>query len=110
MADESLGEEIEKLGRYLFPEIKKIGLDDVEDIILIINKRWEAFPKDGIDMAVAVALMNYGDGFTEVECVNGEWAGIKKDIRPSDGIPKCPNGHVMLEKPGRWVLALVKEN
>ncbi len=50
--------------------------------------------------SMGVVLFNIGDRFTPVACVAGEWSGLKGDIPRSEGIPKCPNGHVMTEGKG----------
>ena len=61
-----------------------------------------------IQFATAVVLLNYGDKYKEVECVQGEWSGTKADLRPTDQIPLCPNGHPLFEGMGKR-LALIDE-
>lgn len=47
--------------------------------------------------SVMVVLLNAGDRFTPVSCMAGEWSGLKGDLPRGPGIPKCPNGHVLME-------------
>jgi len=56
-----------------------------------------------------VILMNYGWRHVKVRCINGEWAGEKGDLVPRDGVPLCPNGHVMVELSDAPRLALIEE-
>lgn len=82
---------------------------DVVRIAHSIQTRQQNFPDEEFVMSVGVVLMNYGDRFTSVRCVNGEWAGQKMNLS-GEGLPKCPNGHVLLESEGRKKLVLVEEN
>lgn len=52
---------------------------------------------EDVHMAVMTVLFNIGDRFAPVWCIGGEWSGIKAELLPSSGIPKCPNGHVLTE-------------
>ncbi len=58
-------------------------------------------------MSILVVLLNYGDHLTMVSCTAGEWSGVKGDLVPSAGIPKCPNGHVLVEHRRQMRLGLV---
>lgn len=85
-----------------------LTLDHLEEITRSIMTRQNLFPDEPIEMSIGVVLANYGSGYTEIQCVNGEWSGTKNDLRPGDGgIPKCPNGHVMVETSLGKELALV---
>lgn len=80
---------------------------------------WEMFTErrartNGLEdeyMAFMVVLLNYGDHLTIVECTNGEWSGIKADLRSAQpsGIPVCPNGHPCMESKHQMRLGLVEE-
>lgn len=61
-----------------------------------------------LHQSVMVVLLNYGDRFTQVACIGGEWSGIKDDLPRSSDIPHCPNGHVLTEaSTGRKALGIV---
>lgn len=66
-------------------------------IAVLITYRQVTFPDETLHTSVMVALLNAGDEFTSVSCVAGEWSGVKGDLSPSDGVPRCPNGHVLME-------------
>ena len=56
-----------------------------------------------------VAVLNFGDHLTAVHCLSGEWSGTKADLTPRQGIPRCPNGHALLESGTQHRLALVEQ-
>lgn len=64
-----------------------------------INYRQQKY-NELFEESLLVVLFNFGSRFDEVNCINGEWHGHKQDLECAPGIPKCPNGHVLLEKPG----------
>lgn len=73
-----------------------LTVKQVEDITDTIIQRQQRFQEELRD-SIMVVLFNYGDKFTEVACLDGEWRGMKGDLQPRDGVPFCPNGHVLLE-------------
>lgn len=73
---------------------------DYEMIVDAIEARRLNNPEEDFRTAVMVVLLNIGERYTIVDCMNGEWSGLKKDLPHSDGIPKCPNGHVLFEGSG----------
>lgn len=75
----------------------------VEDLNLIVDKivkRQELYPNESIKVSVGVVLFNIGDMFAPIHCIKGEWRGIKANLIPDGDIPKCPNGHVLLQGDG----------
>ena len=55
---------------------------------------------EDIETAILVVLFNIGDRQARCACVAGEWSGLKRDLPPTQGIPKCPNGHVLTQEAG----------
>lgn len=53
-------------------------------------------------LSMAFVLLNIGDRYSPVECVEGEWKALRKDVpvrkKPDDPF-LCPNGHE-IEKTG----------
>lgn len=88
--------------------VKFIGIEDV-DLITTRVERIHAEHKYDLETCLGLVLMNYGQRYVKVKCVAGEWEGTKGDLEPGPGIPKCPNGHVLLETSDAPRLALVKE-
>lgn len=78
----------------------RLNSEDVEMIIEAVNDRQKLFNREPLAMSLALVLFNIGDRFAAVSCVAGEWEGLKKDIPRGEGVPKCPNGHVMMQGPG----------
>jgi hypothetical protein len=74
----------------------------------MIQHRRDNFTED-FEMSVGVVLLNYGDKYVEVQCVNGEWSGTKGDLIRGPELPRCPNGHVLLETSNAPRLALVDQ-
>lgn len=94
------------------PDIREPGdsitADDVTIIMETFRYRQKNFPGESEDISMRVVLLNVGDGMAPVECVNGEFSGLKRDISMTGTFPKCPNNHVMLEGKGvklGWVSA-----
>jgi len=57
------------------------------------------FPDEGEAVSFNVVILNSGDQYTSITCLNGEWTGIKGEIvapEPPD-VALCPNGHNLLE-------------
>jgi hypothetical protein len=77
-----------------------LNLDQVADILESINHRKHSFPDESFNTSLAVVLLNFGDRFKRVQCVGGEWTGLKGDLPKAQGVPKCPDGHVCFEGPG----------
>lgn len=87
---------------------KPLSMSDLEMITDAIKKRRENFPEEPKEMTWALVLMNIGDRFTPVECMNGEWRGVKKDVPKGEDEPKCPNGHVLIQGKGGLTIGWVK--
>lgn len=83
-----------------------LSLDDVADIAERITRRQAQFDET-LGWSVGIVLMNYGDKYVTVDCTGGEWDGTKGDLAPTDSLPKCPNGHPLLETSTAPSLALV---
>lgn len=79
---------------------KPLSIKDAYEILEAMNTRRRNFPEETPDITVPLILLNIGDRYAEVHCINGEWSGIKKDIPKGEGVPKCPNGHVMTQGNG----------
>lgn len=77
-----------------------IGVRDVEEIVEAIVSRQQKFPGEPVGLTIALILMNIGDRYSPVECIEQEWTALKKDIPKGEGVPKCPNGHVLTQGPG----------
>lgn len=84
-----------------------LNVTDIHNIAQLIEYRQSMFDEE-FEMSVGVVLMNYGEREVKVECVNGEWSGLKGELSRSPDIPKCPNGHVLLETSTAPRLALVE--
>lgn len=84
-----------------------LDVEMAQEIGKAIAHRMSKFTET-VQFATSVVLLNYGDKYKEVECVRGEWSGVKADLRPTDKIPTCPNGHPLFEGLGKR-LALVDE-
>lgn len=83
-----------------------IKMEDISMIIEAIVDRQRRFREESLRITIGVVLANIGEGFAPVSCINGEWTGIKADLESDGDIPKCPNGHVLLQGPGMqlgWV-------
>ena len=77
-----------------------LTIADVEQIAGAIKTRRKNFPDEPLEMTVALVLLNIGDRYAPVQCIEQEWTGLKQDIPKGEGVPKCPNGHVMTQGPG----------
>lgn len=77
-----------------------VGVPDVENIVEAIVIRQEKFPEEPVGVTIALILMNIGDRYSPVECIEQEWTALKKDVPNGEGVPKCPNGHVLTQGPG----------
>ena len=84
-----------------------LKVQEAEGIAAAILWRQEHWEGESLRQSIMVVLFNYGGKYTKVECVAGEWSGIKGDLEPRNGVPHCPNGHVMFELDGGKRLALV---
>lgn len=78
-----------------------LSTEDVEMIFEAVRVRQTNFDEPA-GLSILVVMLNIGDRFAPVECIEQEWQGLKKDIPvPEDGgIPKCPNGHALTQGPG----------
>ena len=88
--------------------IRILNVGDIENIAQKIEYRQLQFDED-FRMALGVVLMNYGERYVNVLCINGEWSGTKANLIPRDGIPLCPNGHPLFEITKAPQLALIDE-
>lgn len=75
---------------------EKMSIQESTEIANNIIRRQKQFGET-LYQSIMVALLNAGDKFTMVACLNGEWQGKKGDIPVTTGIPVCPNGHVLVE-------------
>ncbi len=84
-----------------------LKVQEAEGIAAAILWRQEHWEGESLRQSIMVVLFNYGGQYVKVECVAGEWSGVKGDLESTGGIPKCPNGHVMFETSGGKRIALV---
>lgn len=77
-----------------------LNLEDAQMIIEAFIKRRENFPAEPSNMTLALILLNIGDRFATVTCIEEEWTSLVQDIPKGTGVPKCPNGHVLTKGPG----------
>lgn len=86
------------------PRIPKAGdefnREDFDMLLKAIEQRKDNFPDEPPTMTMALVMFNIGDRFSPVECVEQEWTGIKSDVPKGEGVPKCPNGHVLMQGRG----------
>lgn len=83
-----------------------LSLNDMMHIVDAFLVRKARFQENDAAALMSV-LANAGDSRTSVRCINGEWTGTKKQLAPSNGVPVCPNGHVLLESDVRWSLGYI---
>lgn len=75
--------------------------DQFEMIMEVVGERKHNFPDEPPLMTLWVVFSNIGDRYAQVECVEQEWTGFKKDIpKVNNGEgPTCPNGHALKQGP-----------
>lgn len=78
----------------------KLQIEHVEMILRAVGKRQENFPEDDPAVSFLLVMLNIGERYAPVQCVGGEWKGLKQDIPPGNGVPKCPNEHVLTQDKG----------
>lgn len=91
---------------------ESITTEDFDMILEAIGKRHQNFPNEPPVLSMAIVMMNIGDRFAPVACVEGEWKGHKKDLYGGVDVPKCPNGHAVIQGVGLkigWIGPLEKE-
>lgn len=89
-------------------DIKVLGIDDISNIVGKVMVRQEKYEEE-LHWSIGVVLLNYGDGEVEVSCIRGEWKGTKSQLPHTEGIPRCPSGHPLIETSKAPKLALVYE-
>lgn len=77
-----------------------LTINDLEMILEAVQTRQRNFPSEPASMSFILVMMNIGDRFAPVTCVEGEWEGLKVDIPKGTDIPQCPNGHVLIQGDG----------
>ena len=88
---------------------KYLKVSDIERIKDKIDNRQFAFDED-LATSIGVVLLTYGDSHVKVDCISGEWSGVKGELQSiGEGIPLCPNGHPLLEVSNAPRLALIFE-
>jgi hypothetical protein len=88
--------------------IKELSLTDMMNIAHVVQLR-QMTMDETLEQSIVTTLVLYGQKFVPVSCIGGEWSGLKQDLPPTEGIPKCPNGHVLMEAPNQISMALVKK-
>lgn len=97
MSDEEY--RIPESGDFLSPQ-------DVNMIFQAIKERHEKFPDEPMQLTAVLVMLNVGDRFAPVSCVEECWEGYLKDVPSGEGVPKCPEGHPLFKEPGlrlAWV-------
>jgi hypothetical protein len=73
---------------------------DMEMIYEAYALHQERFPETKPVLSMAFVLMNIGDRYSPVECVEGEWKAMRKDVpkrkNPEDPF-LCPDGHEIVK-------------
>lgn len=75
----------------------ELTTDDVRKIWESFNYRKSRFPHEQEFTAFALVLMNWGDSLTVVYCTSCGWRGTKGDLPRAQSLPKCPEGHPLME-------------
>jgi len=81
-----------------------LTLEQATQIADTIAYRQTHFDGESLETSIMVVLLNTGSKWVSVRCINEEWSGTKGDLVPDPhgGVPKCPNGHVLVETgPGK---------
>jgi len=86
-----------------------LKVQEAEAIAASILWRQDHWEGESLRQSIMVVLINYGDKYTEVECTQGEWSGVKGDLESDGGLPHCPNGHPLFESPKRKRLGWVTD-
>ena len=78
---------------------QSLKIEDVQMILDAVQARKNNFPQEPDDITWTLVLLNIGERYRSVACIEGEWVGKKQDIpKPEMGaIPTCPNGHPLLQ-------------
>jgi hypothetical protein len=81
---------------------KPLSIKDAQEISEAVKRRQENFPEEELGFTLTLILLNIGDRYAAVACMNEAhgWTGIKKDIPKGEGIPTCPEGHVLMQTGG----------
>ena len=90
-----------------------LTMDQVGEIIDSIEYRRSRFDEP-MSTSLKVVLLNWGNGEKEVRCIDGTWAGRKRDLRqwnlePRNGPPLCPDNHPLLEIGPDYRLGIVAD-
>lgn len=75
-----------------------LNLLQVQMIAEGLAVRAQKFPEEDIFVSLSIVLFNLGEQYVTLTCVAGEWSGRRADIPESEGLPKCPNGHVLTQE------------
>lgn len=77
-----------------------LNMEDIDMIMEAVHQRQTNFPNEDAVFSFGIVMLNIGNRFAVVTCLEQEWQGLKKDIPKGEGVPKCPNGHTLMEGPG----------
>ena len=77
-----------------------LTIEDLDMILEAVAVRHNNFPNEPMAMTFMLVMFNIGDRFSPVECTNGEWSGLKKDVGRTGDLPTCPDGHPLTQGPG----------
>lgn len=81
---------------------KPLSIKDAQEIFEAVKTRQKNFPDEDLGMTLTLILLNIGDRYATATCIDAKhgWTGLKKDIPRGEGIPKCPEGHVLTQTTG----------
>lgn len=77
-----------------------LSVEQIEALIEVIRLRQFRNRAESTPDSIRVALATAGERYKLVRCINGEFTGMKGELPVSQGVPRCPNGHVLLEDLG----------
>lgn len=69
--------------------------DDVAAIYEAYEAHQKKFPLTPPPISLAWVMMNIGNDYAPVECIEQEWEGSIFDVDMRKDEPRCPNGHAL---------------
>lgn len=80
--------------------------DDIFDAFWANLDRPKPGSEDDAKLTLGLVLFNFGDRYSTIRCVEGEWEGVKLDLikgrehKTLQKVPTCPNGHRLKQDAG----------
>lgn len=88
---------------------KPLSTEDMDMIFAAVRDRQTNFPNEPAALSFYVVINGIGERFRQVECIEQEWTGFKKDVILGNGAPTCPNGHSLTQGAGLTIGWIVVE-